>query len=375
MINTELITFKNKTIVFYYPTILVGGIETAILSLVKAICENNKIIIVHAADYENSSVMLEQYEPFVDEIIDLYELKEKIECDILIHCSVYYSKIDTGMDKEGNGKLIINPRNYIDSKVKSKKTFLWVHCLVPPFNTKLQNLSFIRSIDKIIVVGEGVKATIPEAARMVIGEKNIEIINNLFDLEIIKEKSLERVRNINYQNDKLYFLTAARITSEKGWHRIKIICEILIKNNIDFEWHVVGKGPKGDYDKYVVPSILGHYKQIKWLGEKANPFRYMSKVDFVVQPSDYESWCNAITEARILGVPVITTDFPAAFEQIKDMINGIILPMKLYRYYEEKILWAINNKEKLKTNSISYSNLTDINNKNLEKWNSLMKGE
>ena len=121
--------------------------------------------------------------------------------------------------------------------------------------------------------------------------------------------------------------------------------------------------------------MLGKYKQIKWLGEKANPFRYMSKVDFVVQPSDYESWCNSITEGRILGIPVITTDFPAAFEQIKDMIDGIILPMKLYRYYEEKIMWAVNNREKLKLNAINYSSLTWMNEKNLNKWNKLMKGE
>ena len=133
--------------------------------MVKTICGHNKIILVHSADYENSSVMLEQYEPYVDEILDLYKLEEQIKCDILVHCSVYYSKIDTGVDKEGKGNLVINPKSCIDSKIKAKKTFLWVHCLVPEFNTKLQNLSFVRSIDKIITVGEGVKATISEAQK------------------------------------------------------------------------------------------------------------------------------------------------------------------------------------------------------------------
>ena len=41
--------------------------------------------------------------------------------------------------------------------------------------------------------------------------------------------------------------------------------------------------------------------------------------------SDDETWGLVLTEAMMIGVPCITSDFKVAFEQIKDQNNGIIL--------------------------------------------------
>ena len=57
-----------------------------------------------------------------------------------------------------------------------------------------------------------------------------------------------------------------------------------------------------------------------------------------------------ITEAKILGVPCIVTDFEAAYEQIKDNENGLILSREDTTSYDNKIDLILNNKHKYKEN-------------------------
>ena len=53
-----------------------------------------------------------------------------------------------------------------------------------------------------------------------------------------------------------------------------------------------------------------------------------------------------LTEAMILGVPCISSDFKVAFEQIKDGKNGIILSMNDTESYKDRIEDIIKNKNK-----------------------------
>ena len=50
----------------------------------------------------------------------------------------------------------------------------------------------------------------------------------------------------------------------------------------------------------------------------------MSKADAVAVLSDYESWSMVITEAKLLGIPVIATKTSGALEQIEDKVDGIL---------------------------------------------------
>ena len=61
------------------------------------------------------------------------------------------------------------------------------------------------------------------------------------------------------------------------------------------------------------------------LGKKINPYPYMKKCDIYCQPSRYEG--KAVTEAQILGKPVVITNFPTAKSQLSHSFDGLITPM------------------------------------------------
>ena len=62
------------------------------------------------------------------------------------------------------------------------------------------------------------------------------------------------------------------------------------------------------------------------LGKKDNPYPFIKHCDFYVQPSRYEGKALTVVEAQILSKPVIIAAYPTASSQLRDGIDGIIVP-------------------------------------------------
>ena len=60
-----------------------------------------------------------------------------------------------------------------------------------------------------------------------------------------------------------------------------------------------------------------------------NPYPAIKNSDLLVCLSSSETFNYTLTEARILGVPVVSADFPAAKEFIKDGLDGIITSIEM----------------------------------------------
>jgi len=62
------------------------------------------------------------------------------------------------------------------------------------------------------------------------------------------------------------------------------------------------------------------------LGAADNPFPILKQADIAALVSHYEGYGLSILEAKVLSIPILATDFPAAREIITDGIEGIIVP-------------------------------------------------
>ena len=82
--------------------------------------------------------------------------------------------------------------------------------------------------------------------------------------------------------------------------------------------------------------------------------------------SDAESWCNSITEAKILGVPVVVTNFESSYEQVEDGINGIIVPLDLDNY-DNIVNRIITEQSLLKKNLKDFKYELEV-----DKWNEVL---
>ena len=63
------------------------------------------------------------------------------------------------------------------------------------------------------------------------------------------------------------------------------------------------------------------------VGQQTNPYPYFAQCDIYVQTSSFEGFGLTLSEAKILHKPIVTTNFPSAYDQIVDEENGLIADM------------------------------------------------
>ena len=254
-------------------------------------------------------------------------------------------------------------RIYLDIKNLTKQILadrylLWVHS--KPFaldNCVLDNLDFMKTIEKIICVSEEVKSKVG------FDEKSM-VIHNFINTNI-SELADEIDNPLSYiPKNVLRLVIVSRLSFEKGFDRVEKIVKCLITSDIKFELNIIGKGRKAEP---FIRKDLGKYSQIHFLGYMDNPYPYVKDSDFILVLSDYESWGNVITESKVLGTPCMVADFPSAKEQIDDGVNGIIVPLECddYTPYVNRL---VQSKDFLKHNLCNFHYQNEI-----DKWNYILK--
>ena len=135
-----------------------------------------------------------------------------------------------------------------------------------------------------------------------------------------------------------------------GFGRMKILCNILDKKEIAYDWYVLGSSYKEEEFEEIT-SWFTNNKNVHFLGYKQNVYQYIKQMDYLALLTDRESWGLVITEALILGVPCIATNFAGVEKQIINNENGIIIGMEnCNNEYEKKIEDVLNLKKQLKNN-------------------------
>ena len=315
-----------KKIMFFRSLFYMGGTEMAILNLIKKLKDFE--INIGYCDETSDKELLSKFKEYA-KVINISEIKE-IKVDVFIPCSAHFQL-----------------SNHIN-KIKREKTVLWIHHLI---NLDTSVLSMSEEIEKIECI-VSVSKTISDKLRQLYPNlvSKIHTIYNIIDEEGIIELSKEPIQ-LELSNT-LNLVTVARVCKEKGFDRMLHLAKCLKNAKINFKWFIVGN----NYYKNEFNRIFKNYNKYKeyfeWFGFLDNPHNIVRQCDYSVLLSDDETWGLVLSEAMILGVPCISTDFKVAYEQIEDCENGIILSRDNIKTYKDRVVDIINNKDKFK-NAVS----------------------
>lgn len=317
-----------KKIMFFRPMLYMGGTEIAILNLLKKISQTEGFeFYVGYSDETSDKRLLEKFSRYAKTV---NVENEKVDVDILINCSPYKSSIEKF------------------SNVNYEKIYLWFHHFGKSEESILNDIEHLKRLDKIIVVSETQKKIMLHQSYSQYIYDKIDVIYNILNTDEIKEKSLEPV-DLDFSST-LNIITISRLSPDKGFYRKLVLGKLLKEHGIDFKWYIVGSSYYSKIEKDIKKMFKEYKDNFIFLGIKHNPFRILKHCDYLALLSDDETWGMTITEAKILGIPCIITDFDVAFEQIHDMENGIILERYNTDSYENRIDDIINNKDKFKDN-------------------------
>lgn len=156
------------------------------------------------------------------------------------------------------------------------------------------------------------------------------MIENILSPSFIRQQAdMENVsKEMEVPANAIKFCSVGRFTDAKNFDNVPWILKEIRTQGIDAYWFIVGYGgdealirnqiQKADMGKYVI-----------LLGKKINPYPYIKNCDFYIQPSRYEGKAVTVREAQILHKPVIITNFATSRSQLKDGIDGAIVPLDI----------------------------------------------
>lgn len=316
-----------KKVMFFRPMLYMGGTEIAILNLIRILDKTKFEIYIGYTDDSSDLELLNRMAKYA-KIVNIKDCSVNI--DILINCSPYRSSI----------------KNF--NNVNYKKSFLWFHHFGSSDESIFNDGDYINCLDKIITVSEATKNIMlkqPYSSKI---KNKVNVIYNVLDKELLLRKSQEEYALED--SCDLNLITISRLSLDKGFQRKIYIADELIKRNINFKWYIVGSSYYKELENKIKNMFAKYSDRFVFLGIQQNPYKILKNCDYLVQLSDDETWGLTITEAKLLGVPCIISDFDVAYEQIEDMKNGIILSRQNTDSYKYRIDDILNNKLYFKEN-------------------------
>lgn len=342
-----------KKILFSAYSLDVGGIETALVTLLKYLVKDYDITLVlekkqgmfledlpkeiKIITYTPSSIKLNFIRKAINFIKQfIFKLKYKNKYDFSANFATYSMPASfVARTASQNNAIWIhnNYMNFYDNNIGQYRNF---------FKTlKIQNFKkivFVSELDKKVFI-----AQFPELI------KNTLVCNNLINYERIQKLSNEKIpdedlekifgkgyKNITKEDKKdlnssnslaknkipIFINVGRHDEKQKKISRIIEATEKLNKQGFDFKVLLIGKGTNTkDYQNLIKEKNLNN---IIMLGAKKNPYPYFKLSDCFILSSQFEGYPVVFVEAQILGLPILTTNVSDSKKDIDGIYGQVV---------------------------------------------------
>ena len=225
------------------------------------------------------------------------------------------------------GISFIDPHFILEKKVHADVKLGWLHTDFNRINiNKEEDIKMWDGCDYIVSVSYSCKNAFDNKYPN-LKNKSI-VIENILPLEYVKKQSnaIDVSSEILNEENIINICSIGRFSEAKNFDNVPNIAKIIIDYGYDIRWYLIGYGS----DEQIIKDKIreaGVEKKVIILGKKNNPYPYIKACDIYVQPSRYEGKAVTVREAQMLNKPVIITNFATSSSQLKNGIDGIIVPM------------------------------------------------
>ena len=141
---------------------------------------------------------------------------------------------------------------------------------------------------------------------------NVSVIYNVNDDKAIRYKAKETI-DLPQKNGRIRIVSCGRLCEQKGYDRLLRIHKKLQDEGLKYDLWIVGDGDQREYlENYIRENNLE--ETVTLFGFHQNPYPIIVNADLFVCSSRTEGYSTVVTEAYILGKPVITTNVAGTLE-------------------------------------------------------------
>ncbi len=239
----------------------------------------------------------------------------------------YYQHSIKGLEKKYDAAIGFLEKSaiyFVVDKVKATNKLGWIHTnyATSGMNPAIDSRYF-KQLNHLVTVSEECSRSLSQFFPTL--SEKVTVIENIISPKIIRNLAT-RAEVVEFDKQDLTILTIARLSPEKGIDLALSSCAVLVKRYPDLKWLIIGEGT----ERLVLEQeIKKHHLENNFflLGLKENPYPYLKDCSIYVQPSRYEGKSIAVDEAKILGKPIVVTNFTTAKDQINSGVNGLIAEM------------------------------------------------
>lgn len=341
-----------KKILFLLPSYGIGGINTSLLNLLSVLKDADLDISIYVCnptgklkkryiDYkilpQNSlySILLSfsKKDNLVWNIIKLLirliiKLFRMVNIELV---PMVYKLVAKQISKENYNVIIAlqeGPATQFASYFKSDIKAAWIHCMYERYF----EVRGCKSEEKIYSRFQRVVSVSQSACRSFYScypqfkDRTVCIYNGI-DNEAVRMMADDASEvKANFKTDLYTIISLGRIDPVKQFSKIPEIARRLVDMNCKFRWYILGGIADKIENELIIRSIeqFGVQDNVFMLGEVTNPYVYISKSKLLVCTSKSESFNYTLSEAKVLHIPVVTTDFDSAKEFVQEGIEGFI---------------------------------------------------
>lgn len=229
---------------------------------------------------------------------------------------------------------------FVRDCVSADRKLVWIH---NDYRTakysKTDDYPYLADMDAIVSVSKGCVS--------VLEEEFPEFRDRMFNIENIT--SSVAVRKLaecgmpeEYTGCDCNILSIGRLFQQKGFDMAVEAAALLKEKGLKFRWHIIGMGVQ-EQELRTQIKTMGVEDCVFLLGTRNNPYPYIKNSTLFVQTSRYEGKSVVLDEAKILAIPVVTTAYPTAADQIREGDEGLLVELAP-QSIAEGILKMLNDK-------------------------------
>lgn len=201
---------------------------------------------------------------------------------------------------------------------KDTKKVAWFHSalnsekkLAVGFASKNAAVQAYWQFDSVAYVAQTVKEAIEKTAGTVFRDPHV--LYNTLNVEEIRAKALEEGVASPYKKGEFNLVSTGKLAPVKGYDRLARVHKRLREAGYFCHVFVLGEGS----DRKIIEKFLRENElsdSFTLLGFQNNPYSYVYKADLFVCSSRREGFSTAVSEALVMGIPVISTNCSGAKE-------------------------------------------------------------
>ena len=221
-------------------------------------------------------------------------------------------------------------QEYIEASVKVQ----WIHFDIRKFQFNIKTVrKLYPKFQHVFVVSEEARQALVQVLPEI--EDITRTVPNVISANLCRQQA-DQGESYTDGFTGTRIVTLGRLSAEKGQDIIPEVAAELAARGVDFRWYLVGDGKLRSAIEEKAAK-LGVSDRVVLLGTKTNPYPYLKDADLYVQTSVHEGFCITLGEAKVFGLPIVSTNCAGAHEQLDGRNNSRIVEREVQTLTEAVI--------------------------------------